>query len=313
MRIAHLSDLHLCSRFKRENISKTSKLIRYALNNGAEHFVVTGDISDNANSTDFNAFRNILKKFGLFSSDKTTIVVGNHDIFGGPQAAADLIKFPRKCINTDYNRKVYNFVNHFKELFENTYRQTDEVFFPFVKVLDKVVLIGLNTIDFYSRLKNPFASNGHVSKIQRKHFSQLLFNSDFKDKVKVVLAHHHFYKSNESAQSSEESLWGRIENYTMKLRGKKKLIKLFLENNIKLVMHGHSHEMREYERDEITFLNAGGSVDNNTNSDASLFLVDLYPAAIQSELCFIKTKEPGTSGAIRGLATIELSPKTMAL
>jgi len=289
MRIAHLSDLHLCSKFKRENILKTNKLIRHALDKGAEHFVITGDISDNANSGDFNTFRNILRKFDLLRADKATVIIGNHDIFGGPQAASDIIKFPQKCINTDYNRKIYYFVNYFRELFEGTYRYNDEVFFPFVKVLDKVALIGLNTVDYYSRLKNPFASNGHVSKLQRKLFSQLLFSTDLKEKVKVVLAHHHFYRRNEIARSSEESLWGRIENYTMKLRDKKKLIKLFTQNNVKLVLHGHSHEMREYVREGISFLNAGASIDNNSVSEAALFLVDVYPAAIQSELCFIQT------------------------
>ncbi len=288
MRIAHISDLHLCMKFKRHNILNTIKLIRHALNNGAEHLVITGDISDNANDADFVIFRDILKQFNLLRPDKATIIVGNHDIFGGPQTAEDVYKFPQKCANTDYHRKLYRFIEHFRELFENTYRPTEEVFFPFVKVLDNILLIGLNTIDHYSKLKNPFASNGHVSKTQRKLFSQLLHRPEFKDKTKVVLAHHHFYKKDASTSSSEKTLWDKIEHFTMKLRGKKKLLKLFTENNVKLVLHGHSHEMMEYTRKGITFLNAGASIDSAVEPKTATYLIDIFPNLIKTNLSSVE-------------------------
>jgi 3',5'-cyclic-AMP phosphodiesterase len=284
MRIAHLSDLHLCTKYKRGNILKTKKLIKHALDNGAQHFVITGDISDNSNEADFQILRGILKTHNLLSSDKTTIIIGNHDIFGGPQTAQDVVKFPNKCSRTDYHEKIYRFVENFKELFEGTVRQTEEVFFPFLKALDKVVLIGLNTIDTYSMFKNPFASNGHVSRSQREILSQLLFNPVYKNKAKVVLAHHHFYKKDTSSSSSAQTLWDKVERFTMKLRGKKKLIRLFKENDVKLVLHGHSHEMCEYQRDEIIFINAGTSVDNAHKSDCALYLIDVFPNLLQIEL-----------------------------
>lgn len=295
MRLAHISDLHLCTKYKRENISRVETLIRHALENGAQHFVFTGDISDNANENDFIIFKEILKKFDIYSSNKTTLVIGNHDIFGGPQTAQDLLKFPEKCSNTDYHQRVYNFVAHFKELFNGTYRLSEEIFFPFVKVLDKIALIGINTIDVYSKLKNPFASNGHVSKAQRKAFGQLLFNHDLKDKIKVVLAHHHFYRKNVSSSSSKDSLWDKIESFTMKLRGKKKLIKLFAENNVKLVLHGHSHEMREYKRKEIKFLNAGASVDAYSSGNARLYLIDVFQNIISAELYVLEEVKTSTA------------------
>jgi len=61
----------------------------------------------------------------------------------------------------------------------------------------------------------------------------------------------------------------------MKLRGKKKLINLMKENNIKLVLHGHSHEFKEYNRKGIKFINAGASVDNQTDEEAGMFLVNI--------------------------------------
>jgi 3',5'-cyclic AMP phosphodiesterase CpdA len=284
MRIAHISDLHLCTKHKRENISKIKKLIQHALDNGAQHFVITGDISDNADEKDFVIFKEILKKFNLFRSDKTTIVIGNHDIFGGPQTAQDVFGFPTKCMNTNYHEKVAKFIDHFKELFENTIRPHDELYFPFVKEFKDVLLIGLNSNAEYSRFKNPFASNGYVSKIQKQFLKAILTKNEFKEKVKIVLTHHHFYPKDVPSHSSESTMWNKIEDYTMKLRGKKKLLKLFLESNVKLVLHGHSHEMREYFREGIRFVNSGGSVDNNLKEEASLFLIDAFPFEITAEI-----------------------------
>lgn len=145
-------------------------------------------------------------------------------------------------------------------------------------------MIGLNSVDQYSRFRNPFASNGHVSKTQRKFLESLLVMPKFKDKVKIVMTHHHFYPKNVASHSSENTIWNRIENHTMKLRGKKKLYKIFVKNNVKVVLHGHSHEMKEYFRKGIRFINAGGSVDNNSKDETSLFLIDVFPFETSVEI-----------------------------
>jgi predicted phosphodiesterase len=49
----------------------------------------------------------------------------------------------------------------------------------------------------------------------------------------------------------------------MKLRGKKRLFKLFNEVGVDIVLHGHVHESKEYYRKGIRFLNAGASIKNN--------------------------------------------------
>jgi len=277
MRIAHISDLHLNTKLKRENILKTKKLIQYALDSGAEHFVITGDVSDNADEKDFNILKKLLEDFDLLSSDKTSIVIGNHDIFGGPQTIQEIVHFPQKCLSVNYHRKVALFINCFKELFQNVIQLHEESFFPYAKVFRNILLVGLNSVDEYSRIKNPFASNGHISKIQRHGIKAILAKNEFKDKIKIILTHHHFYPKNVASHSSERTMWNRIENYTMKLRGKKKLLKMFQEHNVKLVMHGHSHEMKEYFREGIRFVNSGGSVDNNREGEAGMFLIDVFP------------------------------------
>lgn len=288
MRIAHLSDLHLCSNYKKSNIAKIKELIEHALENGAQHFVFTGDISDNAEEKELILFRDLLRDYNLLQSDKSSIVIGNHDIFGGPQTAQDVVNFPFKCLNVNYPEKVAKFVSHFHELFENTIRPHEEMFFPFIKELKNIVLVGLNSIDEYSRFKNPFASNGRISKTQRKLVANYLSLPKFTDKVKIVLVHHHFYQKSDTSTSSESTLWSKIENYTMKLRGKKKLLNLFSENNVKMVLHGHSHEMREYFREKIRFVNAGACAEE---SNPSYFMLDAFPFDISVNLHKLISKD----------------------
>ena len=302
MRIAHLSDLHLCSNFKKSNIAKIKGLIEHALENGAQHFVFTGDISDNAEEKELIQFRDLLQSFSLLHSEKSSIVIGNHDIFGGPQTAQDVLNFPFKCLNVSYKEKVMRFAGHFHELFENTIRPHEEVFFPFIKELKNIVLVGLNSIDEYSRIKNPFASNGRISKANRNIIGSYLTRPKFNDKVKIVLIHHHFYQKSEISTSSENTLWNKIENYTMKLRGKKKLLNLFSENNVKLVLHGHSHEMREYFRKKIRFVNAGACTEEK---QASYFMIDAFPFDISINLHKLDLKEEvlvGNEGSITSIA-----------
>lgn len=96
--------------------------------------------------------------------------------------------------------------------------------------------------------------------------------------------HHHFYKNLIEATSSQSHIWNRIEGYTLKLRGKKKLIKLFKENNIDVVLHGHSHEIKEYFRKGIRFLNAGATIDNNSPTQAHVFFINLIKDKISVQI-----------------------------
>ena len=50
-----------------------------------------------------------------------------------------------------------------------------------------------------------------------------------------------------------------------------------------MVLHGHRHEMKEYFREGIRFVNAGGSVDNK-KEEASLFLIDAFPFEISAKI-----------------------------
>lgn len=274
MRIIHLSDLHLNPIYNKAYIEKTEAALFHALNNGFDHLVVTGDITHNADEESFLLFRNMLKKYDLLDANKTSVIVGNHDIFGGVYTAKDLLHFPEKCKKTDYQSKLLQFIGHFEELFLDCYFPSNEFLFPFSKDLGNTVLVGLNTNDIYSGIKNPFASNGRVSDREFEDLYTILSRAENKGKNIIVLSHHHFYKNSFEAKSSSSELWNKIEGFTLKLRGKKKLIKLFRKYNVNIVLHGHSHENKLYERMGVKFLNSGGTIDNESDNSIKINILD---------------------------------------
>lgn len=288
MRIAHISDLHFSFKYKRNNILKTEELIRRSVELGSDHLIITGDISDNSEERDFELLAKILETNGLLSSEKASIVIGNHDIYGGVQTAADIINFPSRCLSTDYNEKIKIFFEYFGELFKNASFLIGDSPFPFVKKIGHFLILGMNSIDEYSRIKNPFASNGKIHKNERKKISGFFEDILLSDFRRIAAVHHHFYADSTDSKSSEAYLWNKIENFTMKMRGKKKMLKFFLENKFECVFHGHSHEMKEYFRKGIRFINAGASVDNGTEEEAHLFLVDFFNSFCQSNIESVK-------------------------
>lgn len=256
MKIAHISDIHICSENKKNNINNLKTLLTHITGLNYDHIVITGDLTHNADQRDFKLLRQIFDSYGLLDTFKLSLTIGNHDIFGGIHYAEDIISFPEKCLKLDYDKKVKQFGKYFSEVFEKTFRPVGKIF-PYAKDLGDILIIGVNSIDKYSRLKNPFASNGHVSKDELSGLKEILSINEYKEKNKIVLIHHHFNKFIKSNRN--RTIWERIETQTMKLRGKNKLIKLFDINKVSVVLHGHVHTIADYERDNVRFINAGGS------------------------------------------------------
>ncbi|MFO7447466.1 MAG: metallophosphoesterase [Ignavibacteriaceae bacterium] len=277
MKIAHLSDFHLNSFFKNSNLDKINQLIKYAFDEGFDHMVITGDLTDNAEPGDFEILKGLFKSFGLLNPEKLSLIPGNHDIFGGLQTAEDILTFPERCKTTDYLSKVKEYENYFPEVFENSVYKGEESMFPFAKILDDVLFIGLNSIAKYSKIKNPFASNGEIELNQFYEIEHILKNFGPLVKTKLILVHHHFNKMTAAGDNSTLSLWQNIEKQTMKLRKKKRLLKLFNTHQVDLVLHGHIHENIEYERKGVKFLNAGGCIKGCTENSFNINFVDISP------------------------------------
>jgi 3',5'-cyclic AMP phosphodiesterase CpdA len=270
--IAHLSDLHISLEHSRQNVRNTRTLLEFCLRKHVDHIVITGDLTANADKKELEATRKLFRNYGLLDTRKLTVIPGNHDVFGGVHHAEEILSFPKRCKATDYERKMRIFEETFHELFENTVHGKGETFYPFVKSLHGVALFGVNSVAQYARLNNPIGSNGEVDDEQFSRLAQLLKSELFRTQQKVVLVHHHFNKTESQASGTMSSVWSAIESQTMKLRNKKRLLSLFLASKIDLVLHGHLHENREYNRKGVRFVNTGAAVLGNGRDLHATFL-----------------------------------------
>lgn len=284
MKIAHIADLHICSTHKRTNIKSATAIINAIVKEGIDHLVITGDVADNASEKDFQIMRRILKSADMLDAKKTSIIIGNHDIFGSVQTAEDILSFPMRCRNTDYKAKVASFYNNFAELFEGVITPASNEKFPYVKIIGNAAFFGINTIDVYSKLKNPFASNGKVPKRQFDDLLELFAKEEVKDKRKLVLAHHQFSKFLWANPKPGQAIWKKIERQTMKLRGKKKLLNLFIKNNVEIIFHGHVHDSREYRRNGMLFSNAGGTMNGCSFGEFRINFIEIDDAETKFEV-----------------------------
>ncbi len=292
MTVAHISDLHLSPEHRRKNIRATKRLLEYIGTLGVDHLVITGDIVATAGKQDFQLARAILKSSGWLDSKALSIVIGNHDIFGGVHHAEDILTFPKHCKQTDYKAKVMEFHDYFHEAFDKCLLGSQSSVFPYGKVIGDVVFVGMNSVAEYSKLGNPIGSNGEVSEGEFKRTQKILSSDLLTRKRKIVLIHHHFYKPSGNDVGTMHSVWNAIERQTMKLRGKNKLLELFRKSNIDLVLHGHLHENHEYCRKNIRFVNGGGSVLGSLGQGARCNLVSVTRESIQVEQIFF-TDESG--------------------
>ncbi len=272
MLIAHISDLHINSFYNDSHFKRIKFLLKYISEQNPDHLIITGDITDNASLEDLEMFKVLLKKYGYINGKKLSIVIGNHDIFGGAQKAEDVFTFPEKCKLVDYNERVDEFTSCFRESFDNCFFLPQSGFFPYAKKIDDIIFIGLNSVAKYSNLSNTFGSNGEINAFQFGQTAELLKSLENKSERKIILIHHHFNKLKNNSKSTFGSIWSGIEKQTMKLRNKRRLFKLFKESNINLVLHGHAHESREYSRKNIKFLNGGATVKNEKQSVKINFL-----------------------------------------
>jgi 3',5'-cyclic-AMP phosphodiesterase len=258
-RIAHLSDPHLSRQHYREHIKSFKMLLHNMLTEGVDHIIISGDLVSTGNEDDYVLAREVLSTFGLLDSSKLTVVPGNHDIFGGPHRAVDVLSFPQHIRTVDYVRNNQMFQDAFAETFDGVRRLSPSSIFPFVKTVGPFAIIGLNSIPPWSLRKNPLGTNGmlddqHIESLEKLQGSPLL-----QDKTTIIAQHHHF---NDLVQSDYDggNIWTKIESNTMRMRRRKKIVKLFQSLGVRYVLHGHIHRNEIYDRNGILFANGAGAV-----------------------------------------------------
>jgi predicted phosphodiesterase len=267
MRIAHLSDCHINLKYHPQHLPRLRRALEDALDrNGADHIIITGDLTSNADARDLLTVRRLFESLGILKSSKLTVIVGNHDVFGGPHLADDLLSFPDRCRKLDYDEKVSIFQDSFAELFADTITM-DARGYPFLKRVKNVCLMGFNSISSYSLLQNPVGSNGNISAVAHQQALELAKHHAWSTaSARISLLHHHTFRPRDVSHLeladgiSRGGIAARIEQRTLKLHGKRQLFKLFKALEVSLVLHGHIHFTGSYTRDGIPCLNGGGAV-----------------------------------------------------
>ncbi len=280
MRIAHISDLHLSSLHSRSNIRRTKELLDHIDRLGVDHVVITGDIAGDASRKDFLLARKLLQSHGLLDSRLLTVIPGNHDIYGGVYTVEELLGFPRRCRRTDLRKQAEQFQDAFHEAFGGTRRESADSLFPYVKLVGGVLFIAMDSVAPYSTVKNPVGSNGAVDEDQRDRLDRLL-SSVVSSSRRIVLIHHHFDKMNHSTDGTMQSIWKVFEQRTMKLYGKRALMKLFRKHGVEIVLHGHYHRNSEYTRSGLRFANGGGSILTPESTGLNVNVLDVDSTGIR--------------------------------
>ena len=234
-KIAHISDLHVSFNDSDGRGSNMVELLSDIRERGCDHVLVTGDIADNPDIQDFLYVRELFSHFDLLDSSKMSVIPGNHDIFGGAPKGPDFFRFGMICKQINYEEKVDQFIDLFKETFPSNNS------FPYLKIINNIAIVGINSVDRWSVKKNPEGSNGKVSERDFEKLKSLLSSKEVKNKYIIVLIHHHFNRPGKDNDHPDHSLWLRIVNYKMMLYGKKKLTDLFRKHNVNLILHGHTH------------------------------------------------------------------------
>ena len=253
-KIAHISDLHLCFNDNNKYGEKLIELLKDIKSRNCDHIAVTGDLVENPELKDLQYLKEIFSHFDLLDSAKLSLIPGNHDIFGGAPSGMNFFTFPTICKNTIYADNERNFIEAFNESFP------ERSAFPYLKLIDNIALIGINSVDKWTFEKNVEGSNGRVSKESFNDIKDILSSAETKGKHKIVLIHHYFNDLDDDNGYPLHNLWLRSVDWKMKLYGKKKLIGLFKKHKVNLVLHGHSHINQIYNIKGVTYLNSSASI-----------------------------------------------------
>ncbi|MCB0723246.1 MAG: metallophosphoesterase [Ignavibacteriae bacterium] len=257
-RIAHITDIHIKYDNPAPNVTKFRALLMDAISSGCDHIVLTGDIADYADERDYAIIRGVLDEFDLLNSSRLSVIPGNHDIYGGPSPELPFFMYPTRCKELDYGSMLNQFYNSFIETFENIVTSKTS-FLPYIKLLNNdVAVIAINSIAEYSRDMNPLGTNGLVSGKQLKEIDELAEIAGIKNKVKIVLIHHHFNKPGENKNHPEHTLWLKTEQWKMRIHDKGSIFDFFKKHKVNMVLHGHTHITDTYARKGTFFVNSSG-------------------------------------------------------
>jgi len=253
MKIAHLSDLHFG--FSPGLDSFIERRLHEVCEAGADHLVISGDLSQSGRKEQWEGLRHLLRRYGFFTPEALTVIPGNHDLFSfffshfhaTIDFYAKLHRVPGTAIRIyrygwqQYERDLACFnaeFNYFSHLF--TLEDAPAGGYPFIKILnEKVALIGLDSNRLLPQIRrNAICSNGYVDLTSTRH---ILAHPQLHDKIKLVLLHHHLLP--EKILAGREGRWFASAT---RLLNRKEVVALLAQAGVDLVLHGHYHHQESY-------------------------------------------------------------------
>lgn len=249
-KIAHISDTHISYNDDDMHGIRLVELLKDIVERKCDHVFFTGDLAENPKASDFQYVREILYYYGLLDASRMTVVPGNHDIFGGAEKGIESIFFSLTCKKTDYEENLDTFIDTFKETFPNNNS------YPFLKIINNIAIVGINSNDRWSEDKNPEGSNGKIQKEDFRKLRKILSSNEVKGKVIIILIHHHLNKPELKEDLPGHSLWLKVIEWKMRLYGRKKLLRFFKKYNVNLILHGHTHVNEIYNLKGVSIVNS---------------------------------------------------------
>ena len=166
MKLAHLSDLHYSTE-RREEIRWILDHVRYS---GAEHLIITGDLTDAGSDVQMRGLFTLLESAGYGDTESLTVIPGNHDLYGfiyqtfdNPHgvlgnvrgvrslvtATRKILEFRKRLLaysSADYDSSLANFSRYYGSAFDGVIRMSGQSNFPFIKLLPgDLALIGIDS------------------------------------------------------------------------------------------------------------------------------------------------------------------------
>jgi 3',5'-cyclic AMP phosphodiesterase CpdA len=237
MRIAHISDLHVLAlagavpfrlfnkratgyanlRLRRHHQHKSEIVRAIATHLAAakvDHVVITGDVTNLALESEFEAVRGVLDDVLGLPHSAVTIVPGNHDVYTrGAEKKRRFSQFFAPYLSSD--------LPHFRT-------EQPGGHFPIVKLRGPVAIIGLSTA--LARL--PFVASGRLGLAQLLALEKILASPEVQNRTPVLLLHHPIFNP---------AAWTKMKARLEGLEDAAPLRELLAHVPRGLLLHGHLH------------------------------------------------------------------------
>ena len=224
---------------------------------GAHHIVIAGDLTNIGNRTEFEMGAQMVSALGGLR--RVTVVPGNHDI--------DIQRL-RRPAKVSVSEKLDPYLGHLfvPKTFPKGIYKAKKLPFPFVRLLKPdICLICLDSTTFHP-ISN---ARGSVDQDQLDLLPDILSRPAVRDRLKVVLLHHHsteMPKALKFRARTLDRLVGRMDSVLMeKLTNAEELHEMLAFGGVGLILHGHKHIPYCSDVAGVRVLCAGSA----TNSDPS--------------------------------------------